>query len=131
MNASASGSSMVADPVGAAIETAVRSRRRVVDSLSYEPASDTLVVGCGPLTLSIDIKSIPELAGIPRDEVRLITLSAGGATIMIESANVYIKSAALMLSELERIIKNNKPGNLIIDILQDVGKRHQLPLSPR
>ena len=66
------------------------------------------------------LKSIPELAAIPRDEMHLITLSAGGATIMIESANVYIELAALMLSELERTIKNNKPGNLIIDFLQEM-----------
>ena len=45
---------MVADPAAAAIETAVGGRRRVVDSLSYDPASNTLLVGCGPLTLSID-----------------------------------------------------------------------------
>ena len=122
---------MVADPVATAIETAVKSRRRLVDSLHYDSVSDTLLVGCGPLTLSINIKSIPELAGIPHDEMSLIKLSAGGATLMIESANVYIELAALILSELEHIVNTNKSGNLIIDILQDMGKRQSLARSSR
>jgi len=102
-----------------AVEMAVKSHSRVVDKVAYlPPPDDVLLVTCGPFTLSIKASSIPELASIARDEIKQVKLSAGGTSIIIEPADVYIESASLIIDEIDRFLKSTKVSNVIVDHLR-------------
>jgi hypothetical protein len=109
------------EDVAIAVATAVGAKRRIVDEVSYRASDHTLLVTCGQLTLAIDAESIPEIKSLPRDEFGKVELSASGASIIFEATDVYIESAALVIRELQRMLRVSKPGNLIIDFFT---KRH-------
>jgi hypothetical protein len=109
---------IAAENVGAAVAAATTGGNRVVDKVVYQPSNNSLLITCGPLTLAVDVKSIPGLTVLSREALEQVELSASGATIMIESSNIYIEAATLVLSQLDRIIKSKKTGNLIMDFLQ-------------
>lgn len=106
------------DATANAIEAAVKAGRRIVDKIAYDPLDDCVLVTCGQLTLSIKVALIPEIASLPREQIRGIELSASGASIIIKSADIYIEAAALVLTELERMLKAPHDGNIILAFLR-------------
>lgn len=117
MIGSASGNTT--EDVANAVASAAKAGERVVDKISYQQTDNTLLIECGVLSLSVPISSIPELSGIPVDEMRLIELSPGGTTIQLEKLNIYIEAASLVLEEISRLFaRKSGGGGLILDFLQ-------------
>jgi hypothetical protein len=105
-----------------AVANAAKAGARVVDKVSYREADNTLLITCGPLSLVVDVRSIPELSGIPVDEIRFVELSPGGTTIQIEKLDIYIEAASLVLDEINRISGRKGSNGLIVDSLQKTRK---------
>ncbi len=98
------------------IENASKEGRRIIDGADYNRASHALVVRCGPLSLAIDIKSIPELAGVSPDDLSDVALSPGGATIKLEKHNIYIEAASLVVESVNDL-SQKRAGGLIMELL--------------
>jgi hypothetical protein len=112
------GSGNPAEDVATAIANAAKAGARVIDKISYRQSDNTLQIECGALSLSIKISSIPELSGIPADEMQLIELSPGGTTIELEKLNIYIEGATVVLDEINRLLSRRDSGGLILDSLK-------------
>jgi hypothetical protein len=112
------GSGNPTEDVANAVANAARSGARVVDEISYRQSDNVLQIECGALSLFIKINSIPELAGIPTDEMQLIELSPGGTTIQLEKLNIYIEAASLVVEEINRLLSRKDGGGLILDSLK-------------
>jgi hypothetical protein len=112
------GSGNPAEDVTTAVANAARAGERVIDKISYRQSDNTLQIKCGALSLSIRINSIPELSGIPADEMKLIELSPGGTTIELEKLNIYIEGATVVLDEVNRLLGRKDSGGLILDSLK-------------
>jgi hypothetical protein len=112
------GSGNPAEDVATAVANAAQAGERVIDKISYRQSDNTLQIECGALSLSIKINSIPELSGIPADEMQLIELPPGGTTIELEKLNIYIEGATVVLDEIHRLLGRKDSGGLILDSLK-------------
>jgi|SRR5215510_14695055 len=109
---------VAAEDVATAVARAARAGERVVDDISYQPANNILKLVCGPLALHIDVRTIPELSGIPPEELQFVELSPAGTTIQIEKLNIYIEAASVVLEELQRLSTMKTSDGIIVDYLQ-------------
>ncbi len=99
-----------ATDIATAVANAARAGERVIDKVSYRKSSNTLHIECGVLSLSIKVSSIPELSGIPAEEMELIELSPGGTTIELGKRNIYIEGASVVLDETGRLLARRDSG---------------------
>jgi hypothetical protein len=113
-----SGKLVASEDVANAVARAAQAGERVVDQVSYQQSDNTLRVVCGPVALLIDVSTIPELSGIPTEELSLVELSPAGTTIQIENLGIYIEAASLVLEELQRLSKMKTSNGIIVDYLQ-------------
>jgi hypothetical protein len=109
---------VISEQIGAAVVHAVAEGRRIVDAAFYDKAGDTVILFCSPFAVAIERNLIPELQKIPQDAMETIALSASGATVMIESHNVYIESIGLVAEFIGSIRSKKISGGLILDLLQ-------------
>jgi hypothetical protein len=113
-----SGKLVASEDVANAVARAAQAGERVVDQVSYQQSDNTLRVVCGPVALLIDVSTIPELSGIPTEELSLVELSPAGTTIQIENLGIYIEAASLVLEELQRLSTMKTSNGIIVDYLQ-------------
>ena len=113
-----SGKLVASEDVANAVARAAQAGERVVDQVSYQQSDKTLRVVCGPVALLIDVSTIPELSGIPTEELSLVELSPAGTTIQIENLGIYIEAASLVLEELQRLSTMKTSNGIIVDYLQ-------------
>jgi len=99
------------------VERASTAGRHVIDGIDYLASTNTLVIKCGPLALSIDASSISELAGISRDDLTDLTLSAGGATLKLDKREIYIEVVSLVVEIIEQMSRRGT-GGLIMDVIE-------------
>jgi hypothetical protein len=109
---------VISGQISAAVAHSVAAGRRIVDAAFYNKSADLVIVLCSPFVVTIDRNLIPELKKVPQDAMETLALSASGATVMIESHNVYIESAGLVAEFIGLIRSKKISGGLIFDLLQ-------------
>jgi hypothetical protein len=109
---------VISGHISAAVAHAVANGRRIVDAAFYIKSIDVVVLFCSPFAVAIDRNLIPELQKVPQDAMETLALSASGASVMIESHNVYIESAGLVAEFIGSIRSKKISGGLILDLLQ-------------
>src|SRR5260370_30626579 len=79
-----------------AINLAKKYNRKVIEHVVYWKEVDTLGIICPPFALYVKRVEIPELKGIPADDMSGITVSPTGTTIILEAHDIYIEAAVLV-----------------------------------
>jgi hypothetical protein len=110
-----------AEVIARIIDDASKDRRQLVDGLTYIALQDILVVKCGSFWIPVNVSSIEELKGIAREELASIRLSPGGASIILDSHDIYIEAAMLVAETIEQVISRSE-GGLVVELLRQLKK---------
>jgi hypothetical protein len=109
---------LISKQVADAVAHAVADGRRVIDAALYNRPTDAIVLLCHPFAVMVDRALIPELRTVPHDAMETIALSPSGATLMIESHNIYIEAAGLVAEFIMAMRQDKNKGGLILDLLR-------------
>jgi len=110
----------ISEQIGVAVEHAIVDGRRIIEAAFYNRSADVLVLVCSPFAVVIGRGLVPELQNISQDAMETLYLSPSGATLIIESQNVYIETAGLVMAFIASIREKKMSGGLILDLLQGV-----------
>lgn len=108
----------ISEQVGAAVEHAISDGRRIVDTAFYNRSADALVLFCFPFAIVIGRSLVPELQNIAQDAMETLSISPSGSTLVIESQNIYIETAGLVMAFIASIRAKKVNGGLLFDLLQ-------------
>jgi hypothetical protein len=95
-----------------------KERGRILDAVIYNDKMDNLIFVCEPFAIFIDHKNCPELSSVSNQQLKDIKLSAGGGSIIVENADVYIETVALIAAIINKFRISNS-GGIVMDILMN------------
>jgi hypothetical protein len=104
------------DDMAAIVSRFSKERGRILDVIMYNDKTDALIFVCDPFAIFIDRKNCPELSNVSTEHIKDIKLSAGGSSVIVESADVYIESVGLIAAIINKLRISNS-GGIVMDIL--------------
>jgi hypothetical protein len=96
-----------------------RKRKRMLDTVLYVAATDSLLFVAMPFMLLLPRKTIPDLQMIPREALSELELSPAGTTISLESYDISIEVAGLLARHFNEMQKRRSGG-----VFMDFFRKH-------
>lgn len=108
----------ISEQIGAAVEHAVSEGRQIANAVFYNKPADAIVLLCFPFAVIMNRNWIPEFQNISPDALETLNLSPSGATLILESENLYIETAGLVMRLIASIRAKKVSGSVLFDLLQ-------------
>jgi hypothetical protein len=91
--------------------------RRFVEHVYYLEDSDVLALQSGHFAALIERNFIDELKDVPRDQLKRLTVSAGGTTIELDEFDIHIEAAGLLASYINHL-RATRAGGPMLELLE-------------
>ena len=91
--------------------------RRLVEHVFYLEDSDVIVFQSGHFAALIERDFIEELKDVPRDQMKHLSVSAGGTTIELEPFDIHIEAAGLLATYINHL-RASRTGGPMLELLE-------------
>jgi hypothetical protein len=91
--------------------------RRLVEHICYLEDADVVALQSGHVVALIERDFIGELKDVPRDQMKHLTVSAGGTTVALEDCAIHIEAAGLLANYINHL-RATRTGGPILDLIE-------------